>query len=231
MDSGLIQIGFCESVVSCITLSILPHRACAAQTLYFQNDLTYSEDVENLFELDRWLLLKINRDWTTSFLDSFFVTFTDLHKSPYFPLFIVFILALIIWKQRRESVSTILGLVLALALSDFVGGKILKPAFDRTRPDQAGVEVDLKSPHYGGKSFPSNHAGNMFSAATYLSLVFPQGRVVFFSVAALVGYSRPYVGVHYPSDVFGGMIYGIICGLIAFYIKKRVRSALGRVSF
>ena len=86
---------------------------------------------------------------------------------------------------------------------------IVKIAINRKRP----VEKD---PNFttvvaaGSRSFPSGHTSEAFSMATSVSLSFPKWYVAVpaYSFASLVGYSRMYLGVHYPSDVIAGAILG-----------------------
>ena len=65
-----------------------------------------------------------------------------------------------------------------------------------------------------GPSFPSNHTANTFAAAVVLSWYFRRGRALFYTLAIAVAISRVALGVHYPSDVFAGMILGYIVGLL-----------------
>jgi undecaprenyl-diphosphatase len=60
----------------------------------------------------------------------------------------------------------------------------------------------------GGKSFPSSHAVNNFAVATVFSRYYRRGSWAFFSWAALIGLSRAFVGVHFPSDILGGALIG-----------------------
>ena len=71
-----------------------------------------------------------------------------------------------------------------------------------------------------GHSFPSSHAANTFAAGTFLALRFPRWRPVL-AIPVLVAYSRVYVGVHYPSDVFGGAALGAGVGWF-FTLLERV---------
>jgi undecaprenyl-diphosphatase len=70
----------------------------------------------------------------------------------------------------------------------------------------------------GGKSFPSSHAANNFGAATILTYFYRKIAWIFFSLAALVAFSRVYVGVHYPFDVLAGAILGMAISAILLLI-------------
>jgi len=74
----------------------------------------------------------------------------------------------------------------------------------------------------GSYSFPSGHTAAAFGLATSLSLVYPKWYVIApaFTYAALVGYSRMYLGVHYPTDVLGGMVIGVGISLLSWEAQK-----------
>ncbi len=165
--------------------------------------------------LDRSLLYLINTLGSTHWLDLFFPAVTDLHKSPYFALLVVpLFLGLFLWHYKKKGLWIFLGLILCLGLTDFTGGQI-KKAVGRPRPgDTADVGVTVRSA-YGGFSFPSNHASNLFALATYSSYFVPQLSWPTFMIASLVAYSRVYNGVHYPSDVLFGAFLGILIGYLS----------------
>jgi len=64
-------------------------------------------------------------------------------------------------------------------------------------------------------SFPSGHAANAFAGASVLARRLRAQRVLWWSLALLIAYSRVYLGVHYPLDVIGGALPGFVCGTIA----------------
>jgi undecaprenyl-diphosphatase len=86
---------------------------------------------------------------------------------------------------------------------------VLKGWIDRDRPPLQNPDpeplVQLPVTH----SFPSGHATVAFACATVLALAVPRLRVPFFALAALIAFSRVYVGVHYPFDVLAGAVLGV----------------------
>ncbi|GIL17513.1 MAG: phosphatase PAP2 family protein [Oligoflexia bacterium] len=185
-----------------------------------------------LIDLDKELLLLINKSWTNGFFDLFFPLITDLHHTNAFKYIFVPGLILFFVVYRKWNGAIFLGgLVSSLALNDFIGGKLIKPFFERPRPPVAGIEVILRAPHFGGFSFTSNHASNMFCAAVFVTAFFPRMRWIMFAYAFLVAYSRVYCGVHYPSDVIFGALVGSLIGFmisrIFLLLRKRVAEKYG----
>jgi undecaprenyl-diphosphatase len=104
---------------------------------------------------------------------------------------------------------------LAIGLAALLADSATKPLISRHRPfvSFSGFEL-LAKPQRSG-SFPSTHAAAAFAGAFALSRVFPEMRVAFWVLAALVAVARVYVGVHYPLDVIGGAVIGLAAGAFA----------------
>jgi undecaprenyl-diphosphatase len=170
--------------------------------------------VEQLIQMDRSLFELINLAWTNVVFDFVFPRITDLHKQSWFLITVVMLLAFWVWRQKTYALKWILVLVLSVGFSDLFAYRAVKKTVARPRPPFAGVQYQLRTNHHSGDSFPSNHAANMFAAATALSGAFPAFAPGFFLIAFMVSYSRVYVGVHFPIDVFVGALIGLMIAAI-----------------
>jgi undecaprenyl-diphosphatase len=130
------------------------------------------------------------------------------------------ILAIPRWMPRRALGQLVLAILLASTCSDGV----LKPLFARERPFASMTDVTIIGGRPQDASFPSGHSANAFASAYVLAHVMPAAAGGWWLLAASIAYSRIYLGVHYPADVAGGAIVGMLCGFAAL---RLVRSAGG----
>jgi len=134
--------------------------------------------------------------------------------------------ALFFFSGKRGRVVAIL-LLIAIAVSDFVGARVIKRLIMRPRPCLTLQDVHLLVSCGQSSSLPSIHALNIFTGATVFSAFYGKWtRVLLFTIAALVAFSRVYVGVHYPSDVLAGAVIGIAWGMTVVW-SCRLLSAQG----
>jgi membrane-associated phospholipid phosphatase len=118
---------------------------------------------------------------------------------------------------QKRSYYTAASLLLAAGLSTS-----FKVIIRRPRPFTTYPDIITKKGNGGSFSFPSGHTTMAFATATSLSLSFPKWYVIVpsYTYAAAVAYSRMYLGVHYPSDILGGIILGIGTSFLVFESEK-----------
>ncbi len=198
----------------------------------FQSAFSY------IIDLDQTLFLWLNQEGTSHFLDRFMPLFLDL--KPYlFILGLVLLTALI--RGGKRTRFALLATILLVGLANALSSEIVKPLVGRARPYEALAHVRLYEhgwKHAGyasGRtekntiSFPSSHAVNNFAAAAFLGFYFPNLRLVLLLFAALVAYSRLYLGVHFPLDVLGGAAMGIILAYVFRLLIRQInRLPLGK---
>ncbi|MES2803823.1 MAG: phosphatase PAP2 family protein [Bdellovibrionota bacterium] len=183
---------------------------------------------EKLIELDHSLFYLINTSLANSWFDTFFPLWTNFHKLQIFLYLIAPVLLIYTyWKARGKGLALVISAVLmTTALDQFI--RIIKPVFNRPRPfvtENLPFEVIFRGDPQGGLSFPSGHAADGFFIAVFLGLYFPKLRWLFLTLATLTAYSRVYCGVHYPSDVLGGAVLGIISAWLAFFLINKIRQS------
>jgi undecaprenyl-diphosphatase len=125
------------------------------------------------------------------------------------------VIGLAITLIRRTTPALLLELTLAIVLASFLADHVMKPLASRERPFVSTPEILVIGSRPDDASFPSGHAANAFAGASVLARRLRAQRVLWWSLALLIAYSRVYLGVHYPLDVIGGALLGFVCGTIA----------------
>lgn len=116
------------------------------------------------------------------------------------------------WSPRTRAAAW--RLVLTVLLSYVAVDGMLKPLAARERPSiDATAPARQLPPLPRTASFPSGHMASSAGAAIAVARMWPPLRVAAWSMAALIGYSRIYLGHHYPLDVAGGAIVGVLIAL------------------
>jgi len=143
--------------------------------------------------------------------------------------FYAFLLGFLIWKYRLKVWPYLIALTLTITIADQMASGICKPIFKRLRPCHQPEMIEkglyVLDHHAGRFGFISSHASNSFAAAVFLGLAFGAGwRIrVLLCWAFLVSYSRIYVGVHFPLDIFLGALVGIFTGYGVFKLLKNIK--------
>lgn len=150
-------------------------------------------------------------------LNSFFIFITKLGD-----LMIIWIIItlLFFFIKKLSFKKDFLFITLVYFTSFVINNLLLKELFKRERPS---ISYEMLQPLINipnSYSFPSGHAASSFVGATILSYYFPKYKIIFYSLAILIAFSRVYVGVHYPSDVIIGALIGFSVAKIGIMIRK-----------
>ncbi len=177
--------------------------------------------LEFLQELDGNILLFIQEYLRQPWMDGFWKTITHLGDAGMF--WIVTAIVLLIWKRTRKAG---LSASLALIIGALITNVALKNLMARIRPYEvvAGLTRIIEQQH--DFSFPSGHTCASFAAAFALYRTLPRKwGIACLVLAALISFSRLYVGVHYPSDVLGGGVVGIFAGWAGTALANLISAA------
>jgi undecaprenyl-diphosphatase len=159
--------------------------------------------------MDTSLFFLINHGLQNGILD-IVMPFVTKHAD----IFIGLVILISIIKDKQKGFVVLILCVTGLIVAD-MSGNMLKHLFERPRPCQGLDEVRLLIGCGRAFSFPSNHAVNSFAIAAIFSHFFRRAAFPMFFAALLVAFSRVYVGVHYPSDVIAGAVWGLLAaGLV-----------------
>ena len=192
--------------------------------------------LEQLIHIDTEILLAIN-GWHAPWADTLMWIISA--KTTWIPLYLLLI-GLLVWRYRQPAstpikwlqkvpacVMMIVVIGLAVGAADFIASGILKDLVARPRPTRVpeleGVlhlVNDYRSGQYG---FVSSHAANTMAVALLFSLIW-SNKIATFGLMLWVAancYSRMYLGVHYPTDILGGLIVGSLVAVVGFWGLRR----------
>ncbi len=180
--------------------------------------------LQSLINIDKSIFSFFNSTISNPIFDVFFpiITNQDIWTIP----ILIGVIILSIKGGKRGKISSAI-LVIAIILADYSSAQILKPFFQRLRPSHELIDgIRLLVPKGGKYGFVSSHAANIFAAATVLSYFYIKYKKLFFTIAVLVAFSRVYVGVHYPADIFFGSLlgYGLAWIVLTAWVMIKMRN-------
>lgn len=189
--------------------------------------------IETLTSLDNEILLFFNGNHTV-FLDDFMSLITG--RWIWIPFYALLLDLLFKNLGPKNAAFALLAVVLAIVMTDQICAHVIRPWAGRLRPCNPDNPIFefitiVKGIAPGGYSWPSCHAANTFALATLLSFVFKNKLLTgsVFIWAITVSISRLYLGVHYPTDVICGAVFGSVFGYISIMIVNTLTAAAPRI--
>ncbi|OGF47529.1 MAG: hypothetical protein A2452_02420 [Candidatus Firestonebacteria bacterium RIFOXYC2_FULL_39_67] len=176
------------------------------------------EFIKKLLDLDVRVFYFLNKDLANPVLDFIMPIITN-EKFILIPVIAVAIYFMI--KGSRNTRIAILCMIIAVLLADAVAYRLIKPFFGRLRPCDVLPNVHILV-LAGRFSFPSNHAANMMALAVITFFFYKKYSWIIFAIALIEGFSRVYVGVHYPLDVLNGYFLGILCAFLVIAVYRGI---------
>jgi len=137
---------------------------------------------------------------------------------------------LLVIRLRRKAVPVLVLAWAAVGISDLLAYRLWKPLFARVRPCYVLPVSEYRQLMLADNSgsLPSSHASNSFAFAMVVSLCYPPLAPVALPLAALIAISRVFVGVHWPSDVLAGAVWGLLVALALLPLKRPLTRSLDR---
>lgn len=185
--------------------------------------------MDEIIAFDKELLLALNGSHSL-FIDGLAQVLTK--AATWIPLYAALIYLVIKNSENVRQICTIIGCaVMCAVLAGTIDDTIVKPLVARFRPThdpEIGILVDVVDEYRGGSyGFFSAHAANTFSLAIFFCWLV---RERFLSTALVVWsllncWTRLYLGVHYPIDIFVGLLWGGIVGSFMFFVYSKINIA------
>ena len=194
--------------------------------------------LEQVLHIDTEILLAIN-GWHAPWADQLMWIISA--KATWIPLYLLLI-GLLVWRYRKPAMTNvkwlqkvpacvvmIVAIGLAVGAADFIASGILKDWVARPRPSRVpeleGM-LHLVNGYKGGQyGFVSSHAANTMAVALLFSLIW-RNKIANCGLMLWVAancYSRMYLGVHYPTDILGGLIVGSLVAVVGYWLLDRYR--------
>ena len=187
-------------------------------------------NLDTLLNIDRYLLLSLNGS-DSLFWDGCMLVYTSM--AVWAPLALMMLYVLMKNNNIKDFLLLVVLIALVATLTDQISSGFCKPFFARWRPTNDPMlmyAVDVVNETRGGRyGFTSSHAANSFGIATFIMLLI-RNRALSVSLmtwAAMNAFTRIYLGVHYPGDIFAGTVIGVVVGWAVYrlyvYIQNHKR--------
>jgi membrane-associated phospholipid phosphatase len=212
-----------EAVSEAVQEAINPEQQGAAPPATTEREREYLQKavlkrLRPLDALDAELFLAINHLPHTRPLNGFFYSLTLAFQGvvPWYGE-----MALAMLRHRKSSKRIFHENVIPLLVTSTLVELVIKPYFRRRRPFISIIQAIVIGKKPGSWSFPSGHSAGAFAGAWLLSQRSPKWSLPRYLTASLVGFSRVYLGDHYPGDVLSGSLFGLLFAMFFRAVARR----------
>ncbi len=194
--------------------------------------------IDKLIHIDTEILLAIN-GWHAPWADTLMWIISA--KATWIPLYVLLI-GLLVWRYRKPAMTgvkwlqrvpacvvMIVVIAMAVGAADFIASGILKDLVARPRPTRVpeleGVLHLVNGYRSGQYGFVSSHAANTMACGLLFSLIW-RNKIATCGLMLWVAancYSRMYLGVHYPTDIMGGLMVGALVAVGAYHVLRALK--------
>ncbi len=169
--------------------------------------------------VEEWILLFLN-NFTGKY---FYLDFSFFFLAHIFPYILVAPFIYLIARNYKKYGWFVGEVFFAGLFGKFVLGETIRYFFPRIRPFEIIEEINLLLPYKDSASYPSGHAVFFFAVSTVVYFHNKKIGIIFFILSSLIAISRIISGVHWPLDIFAGVLLGILSGIIARELVKFIR--------
>ncbi len=173
--------------------------------------------MDQILSIDEQLFLWVNVKWSSSWGDFLFPLLRN--RDTWVPFYLL-LAGWLFYRFRWKGLLFVLVIAASTGLTDLVSSSVIKPLVGRERPCKAEdwpAEINVLVHCGNNGSFTSSHAANHTAIAVSISILLLASKrwlsVLLLIWAASIGVAQVYVGVHYPSDIVGGMLTGAMVAM------------------
>ena len=181
--------------------------------------------MEIIQNIDQTILDLIHKELTCCFLDAVMPFVSALANAG-----IIFFAAAGIMMFFRNYRRCAVNILMCMAVAAVVANLILKPLIARERPCWINEEIQLLVAVPQDYSFPSGHTLHSFMVATVIMMYDKRIGIPSLVLAALIGFSRLYLYVHFPTDVLCGALLGVAFAVGGYYLLRFALKKLPKLS-
>ncbi|MDX5476432.1 MAG: phosphatase PAP2 family protein [Bacillaceae bacterium] len=169
--------------------------------------------LNQFYEMECHLFRLVNKHFHNKHINRFFHTVTHVGGATFSISSILLFILLATGNLKMTAFASLIALTVS-----HIPVAIAKKIYPRRRPYLTLKEIYVTTKQLKDHSFPSGHTTATFSIITPFLMYQPSWILILLPIAILVGVSRIYLGLHYPSDVLAGVLLGVLCGVVSFLL-------------